>query len=98
MEHYIRCSKCGGFIPELRFGGVNIHDCKNHIKPDMTFKNSHHIGCKKCGSLNIETHGMSRRCLDCGNVWTLNDSGERLGQYQLRDILKKRKNYGNTMF
>jgi len=38
MEHYIKCSKCGGFIPELRFGGVNIHDCKNHIKPDILFK------------------------------------------------------------
>ncbi len=34
MQQLIKCNKCGGYIPELRFGGANIHDCKNHIKQD----------------------------------------------------------------
>ncbi len=34
----VKCSKCGGYIPELSFGGPNIHDCKNHIKSNTPFK------------------------------------------------------------
>lgn len=34
----VKCSKCGGYIPDLMFGsGMDRHDCKNHIKPEINF-------------------------------------------------------------
>ncbi len=34
----VKCSKCGGYIPDISFGGPNVHDCKNHIKSNTPFK------------------------------------------------------------
>jgi len=36
----IKCGKCGGYIPDLHFGGkyVDRNDCKNHIKPIEDWK------------------------------------------------------------
>ncbi len=35
----LKCNKCGGYIPDLFFGGkyVDRSDCKNHTKSNLDF-------------------------------------------------------------
>ena len=39
----MKCTKCGGLIPDVVFGGKARNDCKNHIKPKIDIKHPYNV-------------------------------------------------------
>jgi hypothetical protein len=43
----VKCSKCGGYIPDVSYGsGIDVRDCKNHIKPQTDFTHLENLKLK----------------------------------------------------